>query len=388
MITRRKALAGMGGFAAAATLSTPSILRAADTITIGSIVSATGPGAFLGQVIKDGMGLAVEEINAAGGINGRTVKWIPYDAEGQTQKAIAATKRLITRDRCDLIAGGGAMSGIALAMVPMTEASKVPFISTEGAISIAEPVETHPNTFKSTVDDSLVMKRLGDFFKKKGITRIAMVHDTSGFGQAAVGQMKKFAPTAGWEVMYEGFGPTDTDMMAQLTRVRDSDAQAILCWTVTPAGVVFLKQAKQLGLNSRTLMHSYGFVSPKYMELAGDATENLLLVSVKFPVGDQLPESDPVRAGIASLSERYAKRYGKAPNQYVAQAYDAILLAKLGFEGAGKYGSISKALENVKNFAGIGGVFNFSAEKHSGLSKKDLVIVDWANGRFNLADYA
>ncbi|MBJ3778500.1 ABC transporter substrate-binding protein [Acuticoccus mangrovi] len=390
MLNRRVVLAGMGGLAASTALA-PIRARAADEITIGSIVSATGPGAFLGQDIKDGMGLAVEQINDAGGIGGRKINWIAYDSEGQTQKAIAATKRLLTRDRADIIVGGGAMSGIALAMAPMAEAAKVPFISTEGAISIVEPVAERQYIFKSTVDDSLVMGRLDDYFTKKGITKVAMVADTSGFGQAAVAQMKKFTEenNPSWSVMYEGFNPTDTDMMAQLTRVRDSDAEAILCWTVTPAGVVFLKQAQQLGLDKRTLLHSYGFVAPQYMELAGSAADTLQLISVKFPVGDELPDADPMKPVIASLTDAFIERYDRKPNQFVAQAYDAIQLARLGIEGAdGDMAKVKDAIESIKGYAGSGGVFNFSPEKHSGLSKNDLVLVSWADGRFHLSDYA
>lgn len=388
MLNRRTVLAGMGGLAATTALA-PVRANAADEITIGSIVSATGPGAFLGQDIKDGMGLAVEQINEAGGIGGRKINWIAYDSEGQTQKAIAATKRLLTRDGADLIVGGGAMSGIALAMAPMAEAAKVPFISTEGAISIVEPIEERQYIFKSTVDDALVMGRLNDYFNKKGIKKVAMVADTSGFGQAAVAQMEKFTENADWSVLYEGFNPTDTDMMAQLTRVRDSDAEAVLCWTVTPAGVVFLKQAQQLGLDDRTLLHSYGFVTPQYMELAGSAADTLQLVSVKFPVGDELPDTDPMKPAIADLTEAFAERYGRKPNQFVAQAYDAIQLARLGIEGGGEdLATVKDAIESIKDYAGTGGVFNFSPEKHSGLSKSDLVLLSWADGRFHLSDYA
>jgi branched-chain amino acid transport system substrate-binding protein len=178
-------------------------------------------------------------------------------------------------------------------------------------------------------------------------------------------------------------------MMPQLTRIRDGGADAIICWTVTPAGVVFLKQAQQLGLDSKTLIHSYGFVSADYMKLAGDAAKPLLLASLKLPVGDQLPDSDPLKAAILKLFRSYQARFGRPPSLYAAESYDAALLAQQALmKVGGDPAKLPEGLEGIRNFAGTSGVFNFSPERHSGLSKHDIVLVNWRDGRFNLVDYA
>src|SRR3546814_7931025 len=103
--------------------------------------------------MKAGMEMAIDDINASGGIDGKKVTWTFYDAESQTAKAINATKRLISPDKVDVIVGGGNMSGIAMAMAPMTERAGMPFISTEGSMQIVNPVQERENTFQSTVDD-------------------------------------------------------------------------------------------------------------------------------------------------------------------------------------------------------------------------------------------
>jgi len=361
---------------------------AKNNVSIGTILSTTGPAAFLGEDMKAGMEIAIEEINAAGGVNGAPVEWVFYDAESQTNKAVASTRRLLSQDKVDMIVGGGNMSGIAMAMVPLTTQAKVPFISTEGSLAIVSPVEERPWTFKSTVDDKQVFLRLKDYFDKKNIKKIALLHDTSGFGQAAAEELKALSDELGLEVIYEAFAPTDTDLTPQLTRIKNSDAQAVLCWTVTPAGVIFNKQATQLGLTDRTLIHSYGFVSQKYMELASDTAQNVLLVSVKFPVGNDLPDSDPQKAIIQSLTKKFEEKYHRKPNQYVAQTYDAIMLAhKALTNGQGEREKTRQALENIQNYHGVGGTFNFSKEHHSGLSKGDIVLIKWEDGQFRLADY-
>lgn len=362
---------------------------AQSSIKIGSILSVTGPAAFLGEDMKAGMELAVEEINAKGGVAGRKIDWTFYDAESQTQKGLTATRRLLDQDKVDMIVGGGNMSGMAIAMLGLTEKAGLPFMSTEGAMDIVMPVAERQWTFKSTADDEQVMERLADYFAKKGIKKVAFLADSSGFGQSAVGQLKKVAARRGLDVMYETFNPSDTDMTPQLGKIKEANVQSIICWTVTPAGVVFLKQAQQLGLDKLNLIHSYGFVDQRYMQLAGDAARNLLLVSVKFPVGADLPDSDPQKARIAALTRNFEAKFKRKPNQFAAQTYDAIYLVSAAIEKAGGTDrtKVRDALRGINNWPGVGGVFNFSKERHSGLSKEDLVLVNYRDGAFRLADY-
>ncbi|HYZ33403.1 MAG TPA: ABC transporter substrate-binding protein, partial [Crenalkalicoccus sp.] len=333
-----------------------------------------------------GVELAVEELNAAGGINGRRIEWFFYDGESQTQRALNATRRLLSQDRVDILVGGGSMSGIALAMAPLAEQARVPFVSTEGAMSIVTPVAERRFIFKSTVDDDRVLERLADWCLANNRPRVALLADSSGFGQSAVEQMRLVAARRGLQVTYESFNPADTDLTPQLTRIRGGDSQAVVCWTTAPVGVVFLRQARQLGLDDhRQLIHSYGFVAQRYMELAGEAAQGLLLLSVKFPVGDQLAETDPVRAGIMGLTERFGARHRRPPNQYVGQTYDAMMLAAQGLaRGGSDRAAVRDAIEGIHGYRGVSGVFTFSAERHSGLSKDDVVMLDWRNGRFNL----
>jgi branched-chain amino acid transport system substrate-binding protein len=222
------------------------------------------------------------------------------------------------------------------------------------------------------------------------LRKIGLLADTSGFGQGASEQLKVVAKERNLEAVFESFAPSDTDLVPQLSRLRDAGAQVILCWTVTPAGVVFLKQAQQLGLDEKiTLIHSYGFVAGKYMELAGSAAAKLLLLSQKFVVGDQLPDADPVKPKIAALTNSFKRRYNRNPNQFVAQTYDAVYLAKIALSNGGAdREKVREALENIRDYQCASGIFSFSPERHSGLAKSNIVLVNWANGRFNLADYA
>ena len=120
--------------------------------------------------------------------------------------------------------------------------------------------------------------------------------------------------------------------------------------------MVFLKQAQQLGLDKLTLIHSYGFVDERYMKLAGDAAKDLLLVSVKFPVGADLPDSDPQKAKIAALTQAFEAKFKSKPNQFAAQTYDAIYLAKTAVEKAGgtDRAKVRDAFASIHELAGRG----------------------------------
>lgn len=362
--------------------------KAQSVVKIGSVLSVTGPAAFLGDDMKAGMELALEEINAKGGVSGKKIEWVFYDAESQTQKGLSATRRLLTQDKVDMIVGGGNMSGMAIAMLQQTEKAKVPFISTEGSMQIVTPVAERAWTFKSTVDDDQAVERIADYFDKNQIKKVGMLADSSGFGQSAVEQWKSVAPKRGLEVIYESFNPTDTDMTPQINKLKAAGVQALVCWTVTPAGVVAMKQAKTLGMGNVPFIHSYGFVDKRYMDLAGDAAKGVLLVSVKFPVGEDLPDSDPVKPRILALNKAFEARFKRRPNQFVAQTYDAMYLAKAALEkGGNSKEKVRDAIRGVQNYHGVGGTFNFSPTKHSGLSKADLVLLKYEDGRFRLADY-
>ena len=220
MSVRRKLIittivAGLATLAPAAAMA-----QANAPFKIGTVLSVTGPGAFLGDHMKRGMELAIDEINAKGGINGRKIEWVFYDAETQASKAVTATRRLIEDDKVDIIVGGGNASGLALAMVPLVEKAQLPFISTEGSMQIVNPVAERKWTFKSTLDDDKVLERAADSFAKRGITSVALLYDSSGFGQSAKEQMEKVAPKRGLKVIYETFNPGDTDLTAQLPASR------------------------------------------------------------------------------------------------------------------------------------------------------------------------
>lgn len=352
---------------------------------IGSVFSLTGVGALLGVRMKTTVEMMVESINEKGGINGHPVELIVYDAGSNVTKAVAAINRLIAQDKVDIITGAGNMSGLSLAMKPIATRHGVPMISNSGSRLIVTPIGKSSWVFKSHLTDREVIGRAIDFWKSKGITKVAMLSATSGFGTSARDELKRQAPGSGVEVVaWEEFDRMTNDLTPQLTRIRAAKPEAILAWTVAPSGVVFMKNARQLGMK-QILMHGFGYVVPKYMKMAGTASEGAVLVGLRFPVGRQLPDSDPAKKVIINYINDHKAKYGVEPDVYGAEAYDGMLMALKALKAANSFDKekIRSALEKL-DFIGTNGVYKFSSKRHYGLKKNDAIVMEWRNGNWNL----
>ncbi len=354
-------------------------------IKVGSLFSVTGPPAVVGDKMRKGLQLAVDELNADGGVDGRPLEVVFYDPAGDTNKAVDQTRRLIGRDDVDVVVGGGSQSGIALAMQPLLQRADKLFMATEGAREIVQPADERPTTFKSTFNDTVVLQRTADFWRARGVRSVGFLPDTSGFGESAKAELEGLAPDAGIEVQSESFDPTATNLTPQLTNLRRASPQAYLTWTTTPAATTFLKNAQQLGLDRGLLQLGFGSADPAFFEQAGAAARGALLSAGKLPIYDRLPDGDPQKALIARFADAYEARYGEPANVFAAQAYDGVQLVAQAIRAAGgdlSGRALASALEGLGSYQGVNGDFRYTAEDHSGLGVDAVAVSEWDGRRF------
>jgi branched-chain amino acid transport system substrate-binding protein len=352
---------------------------------IGSVLSYTGPGAYLGDRMKTTVEMMVESLNKKGGINGTPIQLIVYDAASEVTKAVAAANRLISQDGVDIISGAGNMSGLALALKPIANRSQIPLISNEGARAIVEPVEESQWVFKSHLTDKEIIGRAIDYWKSKKITKVAMLSDTTGFGKSARDELRLQEPNSGIKVVaWEEFDMTATDLTPQLTRIRSAEPEVILFWTVAASGVVIMKNARQMGMK-QIIMSGFGYVVPRFMTMAGEAAEGCVLVSLRYPVGLQLPDADPCKKVILEYDAEHKAKYGFDSDVYGSEAHDGMLMAFEAFKMAKSFdkSKLRDALENL-NFIGTNGIYKFSPKRHYGLTKEDAVVFEWRGGDWKL----
>jgi branched-chain amino acid transport system substrate-binding protein len=361
-----------------------TVAAASDTIKIGSFVSASGPAAFLGDPERKTLELYVDMINAAGGVLGKKLELVVYDDGGSAEQARTFGKRLIESDKVDIILGGST-TGTTMAVVPLAEEAQTPFISLAGAVVITEPVKKW--VFKTPPTDRQAAEKIFQDMKKRGITKIGLISGTDGFGKSGREQSLDVAPKAGIEIIAdETYGPKDTDMTAQLTKIRNTPGvQAILNFGFGQGPAIVTKNYRQLKIDL-PLYQSHGVASDSFIELAGAAAEGVRLPTGALLVGDKLPENDPQRPVVQQYMNRYQEKFGSAPSTFGGYAHDALMIAVDAFKRAGSTdkAKVRDAIETTRNFVGTTGIYNMSPTDHTGLDLSAFRMVEVKDGKWTL----
>jgi branched-chain amino acid transport system substrate-binding protein len=350
---------------------------------IGGIFAITGPASFLGEPERNSMELLAEQINAKGGINGHPIELVIYDTEGDATKAVLNTNKLIEKDNVLAIVGPS-RSGTTLAVIPIVEKARVPLISCAASVKITTPVKQW--VFKTPQTDVMAVAKIYDYIKGQGIEKIAILTVSNAFGDSGRQQLLEQAAEYGYEIVAdEKFGPKDTDMTPQLTKIRALQPQAIICWGTNPGPAVIAKNMQQLGIKI-PLYQSHGVASKKFIELAGKAADGIILPTGKILVASDLPDSDPQKPILQKYITDYEAKYNVAVSGFGGYAWDGLQILAQALEKAGNdRAKIRDEIEKIDGYVGISGIFRFSPQDHNGLNKDEaFVMVRIADGNWQI----
>jgi branched-chain amino acid transport system substrate-binding protein len=371
--------------------------------SVGAVFSVTGPASFLGEPERNTLKMVEEHVNAAGGIQGHPLKMIVEDTKTDASQAVLAVRKLLEKDKVVAIVGPST-TGESMAVVPIMEKAKTPLISCAAGLSIVTPKAEMDRIvsaktfempkiqnkwiFKTPQTDTSAVEAIYDYMKKKGISKIAIITVTDGFGSFGRQELKRVAPSYGIAIVAdELYGPKDSDMTAQLTKIKATDAQALVNWSVGPGQVIVTKNWKQLDMKI-PLYQSHGFGSKKNVELAGGAAEGVICPLGRLVVAEKVKDGDPQKAILMKYKTDYEKQFKAAVSTFGGHAYDAVnmLIAALKAVGPNK-AKIRDFLETkIKNWPGTGGIFNMSPTDHTGLDKNAFVMIVVKNGDWAFAD--
>ncbi|MBS0508310.1 MAG: ABC transporter substrate-binding protein [Proteobacteria bacterium] len=358
---------------------------AADPIKIGSVLSVTGPAASLGEPELQTLQMYVEAINKAGGVIGRPLQLVHYDDGSDANKANGFTKRLIEDDKVDAIIGG-TTTGATMSMVPLVERAGVPFISLGGAVVIVEPVKKF--TFKVSHTDRMAAQKIYEDMKKRGITKVALLTETSGFGQSGRKESEAMAAKMGITlVANETFGPKDTDMSPQLTKIKNiPGVQAVYIFGLGQGPAIATKNYRQLGI-TLPLYHSHGIASEEFIKLAGPAAEGVRFPAAALLVADKLPANDPQKPVVTAYAKAYRDKWKSDVSTFGGHAYDALTILDNAIKKVGSTdkAKVCDALEATKGYVGTAGVVNMSATDHMGLDESAFRLLEIKKGEWTLA---
>jgi branched-chain amino acid transport system substrate-binding protein len=360
-------------------------------IKIGAMFALSGPAAHIGTPTKLVAEMVVAQINKAGGINGQPLELIIGDTESDPAKAATIAKKFIHSDKVAAIIGP-TTTGSGMQVKKIVEEAGVPTFMCVGGDPVIMGGKFGPFTyvFKSPQRSSVAVKRLFTYLKEKKITKLGLLYASDSFGKDGAMWLEKLAPDYGITlVAKESFGPKDTDMTAQLTKIKNAGPQGIICWTIGPAGAIVAKNKAQLGLKL-PLFQCHGLPDPKYIELAGRASEGDRMPATKLMVAADLPDSDPQKQVIQNFIHLYTDVYHfdkQFPiNTHSGYAWDAISIVANAMKKAGTDPkALRAAIEATKGYVGVSGVYTLSPEDHNGLGVDSMVIIQVKDGKFVMA---
>ena len=326
-------------------------------LVIGQVTSLSGPGgAELGQGLRDGAACAFDEVNREGGVNGNRIALAIEDEQGKKEEAIDVFKKLIFQDKV-LMLFGPTLSNSAQAADPVAQASKVVVFGTSNTADGITSIGDH--VFRNSVTEADVLPvTLRTAAKVAHIRKVAVLYGNDDvFTKSGYDNFRKALEALHIPVTTtETFAKGDVDFKAQLTKIKATNPDALVLSALIAEGAPIMVQARQLGLNV-PVIGGNGMNSVKVFDLAKGASDGLWVGS-PWSIENRTPENN-------SFIIAYTKKYSATPDQFAAQAYDAMHIAAAALKKVKLTGNLpadrealQRALPGVK-WTGATGPFAF-----------------------------
>ncbi len=351
--------------------------EAATEVKIGINYELTGPVATYGEASVDGIMMAFDEINAAGGINGMKIVPVKVDNKSDAAEATSLATRLMTQEGV-VACLGPATSGNYMATIPVALGNSIPIISASATADEGVTVDADGNVneyvFRLCFNDSFQGVTMANFASTNLSAKKAVIiqDNSSDYAKGLAKNFKETFTAAGGQIVDEkGYVAKDTDFNSILTSIKSKEFDVIFLPGYYQEAGLIIKQARDLGITAPVL-GADGFDSPVLLELAGASALNDVYFSNHY---SSLDEDPMVQDFIAAFKEKY----GEDPNAFHALGYD---LGKYIADAISRAGStdpeaIKDALAATENFAGVTGTFSMGAD-HNPI--KSIVVIGLENG--------
>ena len=343
-------------------LCTAAALTAADTIKIGEYASLTGKEAGFGQTSHQGVVLAVEEINAAGGVLGRKIEHVWEDNQTKPGESATVVKKLISRDKVVALIGE-VSSGRSLEAAPIAQQAKIPMVA---------PAATNPKVtqagnyifrvcFIDPFQGTVMAKFAKEDLKAKRVAILSSVSNAYSLGLAKFFKAT-FIPAGGEVVSEKNFSEGDKDFRAQLTAVKAANVDAVFVPGYYTESALIVRQARDLGL-TMPFFGGDGWEDEQLLKIGGEAL-NGCYYSTHFSAEN----TDPV---VAAFTAKYKARWnGELPGAFSALGYDAVYVIAEAIKRAGGTDGpkLRDALAATKDFPGVSGVTTIDKDRNASKS--------------------
>ena len=396
-IRRRVFIKGMTGFGSAIALAkltgcagsnTDSQVSEAtgatgDPVKLGLVAAITGPSALSGEAITRGLEVAIDEINANGGVmGGRPIELVIRDDESTPAKGLAAVRELIERERVAVVFGG-LDSPVSLAMLDVIHELETPYMGVWAAATGITRNDYEPNyAFRVSANDNIVDKFLMRHAnQEKGASKVGLVLINNPWGESNRKGFEEWAAEYNVEIVgIEKFNDADTDISAQLTRLKNAGAQTLLLVANAAPGAQMMKSLIRLNWDVPVVSH-WGISGGRFPELAGqEAAAKVTFVQTYSFFGDRSPVGEQV---LSALEEKYGL---SGPEEILApvgtaNSYDAMHLVALALNQAGTTDgpTLRAAFHDLPTYDGLIKTYDrpFTPDNQDALSEDDYILVRW-----------
>ncbi|HJU23733.1 MAG TPA: ABC transporter substrate-binding protein [Casimicrobiaceae bacterium] len=383
-VARNARRAWLGAIGAAAALGFAASAFAAEPIKIGLVAALSGPSAQSGEAITQGLTIAIDEINASGGVLGRPLELVKRDDESSPPKGATAARELIANEKVTAIFGG-LDTPVSLAIVPIANRDHVPYMGVWAAGTPITRNGANPNfAFRVSAVDVLVDEALLKYAQKSGAKKPGLILINNPWGESNEKGLTEQAKHLGIALAgVEKFEDRDVDVVPQLTRLKNAGADALILVANAAPGAQVMKARERMGWKVPVISH-WGVSGGRFPELAGPTAGDVVFVQTYSFFGDQKP------AGRKVLSELEKKYKVSGPEGIispvgVADAYDAMHLVALAIKKAGSTNgdAVRKALLDIDQYQGLIKTYHkpFSDQNHDALSPDDYIFVRFEGTR-------
>ena len=364
-------VAGCGGSGA----KEPAKTASKEPIKFGIIGPYTGPNAKPGQSMKQGVNLAVEEINKAGGIKGRQLAALFEDDASVPAQSVSATEKLINKDEVAFLIGTF-NSSTTLADMKIIERDKTPMLV---PIAVAIEITESGNkwVFRNSATNPMQAEQLMAYiYKETKQRKFAVIHENTDYGKGLIQAVEGYIKKNGGSMIAESYSIGDTDFYAQLTKIKNNAPEALIICGNLSEGSQITRQFKELGIKAQ--LYGFGGLSSyDFNNVAAGSNDGLIATSY-FENASPNPLAQ-------NFIKAYKAKYNVDPDMFAAAIYESVYLAKDAIEKMGDTKDIAgfrvalrDQLAKTKDLPGVQGPTTFDAKGQAG---KQVMIIQWNKGQ-------
>jgi branched-chain amino acid transport system substrate-binding protein len=355
-------------------------------IHVGVILSLTGPGASLGIPEEKVINIWGSELG------GQKVKFSILNDNSDTATATKTAMRLITEEKVDLIIGSS-VTPTSLAVVEVAGAAKVPVISLAGGGAIVLPQDGPRRwAFKLSPTEVISTNRVMEHMTKAGLKTMATIGIANSYGEGFLKTVEALAPTKGIKVLTsEKYNGTDQTVTAQVLKVISTNPDAVYILSSGTPGALPHIELVQRGYKGH-IYQTQGVANADFLRVGGKAVEGSFMTVAPVLVGDQLPDSNPIKKVAVDFLKKSDANFGvQNRSLFGATAWDALLIAdaatrdalKVAKPGTVEFRSaIRDSIERLKGYVGTEGVYTMSPQDHNGVDERSQVMIKIENGKW------